>query len=368
VTEDASNLRLPRILSRYVIEEFVRILGLCMAAFVLIYLIVDFFDRFDDFLKHKAAVGAAIRYFLFKIPLVMTQVLPVAVLAAMLMALGTLRRNNEIAAMRACGISSYQIAAPLLLACLALSVASLVWNETVVPHFTRQVRYINTIEIKKREFRAILGEREIWAHGTDAFYNIESFDSRNQVLGGVTVYNIDKEFGVKSVTEVGKARWVDDRWVYRRSLVRRFSPDGQIETKQTGSGVLDLKETPADLTVAQREAEEFNYFDLRDLIENLRRKGLDATEYRVDLRLKLALPFISLVMALIAIPLGIQKTRSVSLATSIATGLVIGFSYWVVLGLAVSLGHSGALPPMLAAWIPNAVFGGLGLFLLLGVA
>src|SRR5215471_18000565 len=124
-----------KILFRYLVGEFLRIVALCLVAFIVVYLIADFSDRIDDFLKHQAPVGAIIRYFLVKIPLIVNEVLPIAVLAAMLLSLGGFSRHNELTAMRACGVSSAQIVAPLLGTCLALSVGIFFWNERVVPYF-----------------------------------------------------------------------------------------------------------------------------------------------------------------------------------------------------------------------------------------
>jgi lipopolysaccharide export system permease protein len=117
---------------------------------------------------------------------------------------------------------------------------------------------------------------------------------------------------------------------------------------------------------ARRDAEEFSYGELRDLVESLAKKGLDTTEYLVDLHLKLAVPFVCAVMGLISMPIGMRNLRGKSLANNIGAGLLIGSTYWFVLALAVSLGHSGALPPVVAAWTANAIFAGIGLFLLLG--
>ena len=100
------------ILFRYLVMEFLRILALCLLAFIVVYLIADFSDRIDDFLKHQAPVGAIVRYFLVRVPLIINEVLPIAVLAAMLLSLGGLSRHNELTAMRACGLSSAQIVAP----------------------------------------------------------------------------------------------------------------------------------------------------------------------------------------------------------------------------------------------------------------
>jgi lipopolysaccharide export system permease protein len=357
-----------RILSRYLASEFLRIVALCLVAFIVVYLIADFSDRIDDFLKHEAPAGAIVRYFLVRIPLIVNEVLPIAVLAAMLLSLGGLSRHNEITAMRACGVSSAQIVAPLLGVCLMMSAGVFLWNENVVPYFASRAHYINTVEIKKRRMQGLLGDQQIWAHGQDAFYNIQSFDSHSRTLVGITIYPIDPAFRLKGLIEIPSARWNGRRWAFSGGVERSFGPDGEIRTIPLTTGTLDLRQKPADLMAARRDAEEFNYRELSALVENMRKKGLDTTEYLVDLRLKLAVPFIVTVMALISMPLGMRNLRSSSLANNIGGGLLIGGSYWFVLALAVSLGHSGALPPTVAAWTANAIFSAIGLFLLLGTA
>ena len=355
-------------LFRYLVGEFLRIVALCLVAFLIVYLIADFSDRIDDFLKHQASIGPIVRYFLAKIPLIVNEVLPIAVLAAMLLSLGGFSRSNELTAMRASGLSSAQIVAPLLAVCLTMSAGVFLWNEQVVPHFATRAHYINTVEIKKRQMQGLLGDQQIWAHGQDTFYNIQSFDTRTTSLVGVTIYPIDTEFHLKGLIEIPRVRWNGDAWQYTSGVERRFAPSGEVETISLRSGILDLKEKPADLMAARRDAEEFSYRDLSALIENLRKKGLDTTEYVVDLHLKLAVPFICTVMGLIAMPIGMRSLRSSSLANNIGVGLLIGACYWFVLALAVSLGHSGALPAPVAAWTANVIFAGIGLFLLLGGA
>jgi lipopolysaccharide export system permease protein len=355
-----------KILSRYLVSEFLRVVALCLVAFIVVYLIADFSDRIDYFLKHQAPVGTIIRYFLVRIPLIVNEVLPVAVLAAMLLSLGGFSRHNELTAMRACGISSAQIVAPLLGVCLLLSAGVFVWNEKVVPYFATRAHYINTIEISKRQMRGLLSDQQIWTRSQESFYNIDSFDPHGPTLVGIKIYAIDPEFRLKGLLEIPKARWNGRQWVFGEGVERVFATDGEIQTIPLARGKLDLREKPADLMAARRDAEEFSYSELKALIENLRKKGLDTTTYRVDLEVKLAVPFICTVMALISMPLGMRNLRSSSLANNVGLGLLIGASYWFVLALAVSLGHSGALSPIVAAWTANGIFAAIGTFLLLG--
>jgi lipopolysaccharide export system permease protein len=355
-----------KILSRYLVSEFLRIVALCLVAFIVVYLIADFSDRIDYMLKHHAPVGAIVRYFLVRIPLIVNEVLPIAVLAAMLLSLGGFSRHNELTAMRAGGLSSAQIVAPLLGVCLMLSAGVFVWNERVVPYFATRAHYINTIEIRKDEMRGLLSDQQIWARSHDSFYNIQSFDARSRTLLGITIYPIDPEFRLKGLLEIPKAHWNGRQWVFREGVERVFAANGEIQTTALARGTLDLREKPSDLMAVRRDAEEFSYSELKALIDNIRNKGIDTTEYLVDLDLKLAVPFICTVMALISMPLGMRNLRSSSLANNIGLGLLIGASYWFVLALAVSLGHSGALPPMVAAWTANGIFAAIGTFLLLG--
>ena len=66
-------------------------------------------------------------------------------------------------------------------------------------------------------------------------------------------------------------------------------------------------------------------------------------------------------MCLIGIPLASRHSRNSSLAANTGIAMLVGFSYWIVLALAMSLGKSGVLPPAIAAWTANALFTGIGI-------
>ena len=100
----ARRLLLP-VVGRHLVREFLAPFALSLAGFVVIYITAEFFDRLDGFLRHDVASGTIVRYFVFKLPLVVTQVTPFAVLVGALVGLGLLARQNEFVALRACGVS-----------------------------------------------------------------------------------------------------------------------------------------------------------------------------------------------------------------------------------------------------------------------
>jgi lipopolysaccharide export system permease protein len=361
-----SALSLP-LIPRYVLKEFLRLFGLCMLGFILIYVLVDFFDRFGTYLKFRPPVSLILAYFVFKIPLIVTQLVPVATLAGVLLGLGMMGRHNEITAMRASGLSTLQIARPLLVAAAALSIAIFAWNESVVPYCSERFRHIDNVEIKNKAEKALLDDQGIWFHGKAGIYNIDQFDARKATIVGLTVYDFTPGFELQRVVEIPSARWQNGRWALEAPVERKFDAAGNVLTRDLMPGDFSLPDPPADLQVMQKESDEMSFSKLRRHVRELARKGIDTTESMVDLHLKLAIPCVTLAMVLIGVPLAMRNQRQRSLAANAGLGLTIGFSYWVLLALAVSLGHGGAIPPLLAAWMANLVFGVLGAFLFLGV-
>jgi len=351
--------------NRYLIREFLALFVPILTGFVLLFLIIDFFERLRSLLENNASTMSAIRYFGFKIPLMVTLVVPPAGIVAMLLSLGLLGRRNEIIALRASGVSLLQMALPLLAMGALISVAALVWNETVVPYCAQRFQYVNVVEIRKRQERGILSEREIWYHGASGFYHIDMLDSRRQALVGLTIYRSDPDFALHSVVEIESAQWTGNGWRLQGAVERAVSADGEVSTRHLPADAQVMTETIADFLDVHRDAEELSYLALRRRIAELHRKGIDASTFLVDLNMKLALPFMTLVLIAVAIPLAGRVRRNPSIAAIAGLGCVLGFGYWVLLGLTNSLGLSGALPPVLSAWAANIVFSLIGIALFL---
>ena len=210
------------------------------------------------------------------------------------------------------------------------------------------------------------GDREIWYHGEQGFYSIYHVDREQQKVHGLLIYrmaDVDDGFHLRSVVDIPSAEWRTDHWVLAPSSMEHIlDEDEPISRPVASDTLLPLSETIDDFLEVQREPEELSYGQLSDRIEALTKKGIDASHYLVDLYLKIALPFANAVLAFVAIPIAGRLRRHPSIAAIIGAGAGVGFLYWVILGLATSLGQTGTLPPLFAAWVAN------GLYALLGVA
>ena len=354
------------ILDRYLMRNFIKTFAVTLLCFAFFRFIVDFFDRVDNLLKAGASLGSSFRYFLYKFPFLIAPVFEFTALFSSLFTLGVLSRNREITAMRASGISLHRLSLPLLFLSLMISLLTFFWNESLVPIFTRESQYIYKVEIKKKKLQSLFGTTGIWMRGKGNFISADYFDTKKNVLQGVVIYLLNQDFSLKGLIETPWASWNGSRWETRGGTEWVLLPDGRIGQQKAAARFLPLSETPEDFNVFARRAEEFNYFDLKEQIKDLKARGIDTTEYEVDLQVKLAFPLIAPLMVFLAIPFAVKQGPRGGMALSFGITILIGLSYRMVLAFCISLGHSGALQPWIAAWFPNFILALVGIYFFTG--
>jgi lipopolysaccharide export system permease protein len=355
-------LPLGSVLDRYLVRGFLRIFFMSLLCITALYVIVDFFDRVSTFVDAAASIWTVARYFVYKAPLSISRMIGFATLFSTLFCLGMLARTQEITAMRAGGLSIQRIALPLLSTSVVICLLTFAWNEGLVPVFAHQAQTIYKTEIKQKQQKSLFGTRDIWIRGANNFINVDAFDSKSQALQGVTVFLLNRDFSLRGMIEIPTAQWNGRNWDNAGGIEWQISPEGDM-VRRDATGTPPITETPEDLQLLAREPEEFSFLDLQKQIGDMKSKGIDATAYEVDLQSKLALPLIAPLMVLLAIPFAVRRRIGGGMALSFGIAMMIGFGYWVLAAFCISLGHSAALPVGVAAWLPNAVFALIGLFL-----
>ncbi len=344
------------ILTRYVVTQYLRLFFLTLTAGATLYMVIHFFDRIGNLSRYDPSTAAMAAYFVFRLPAMLSEIYPAASLLAVLLSLGLAARNREILALRACGISTWQLAVPLIAVAAAMSVLVLAWNEMVVPPTMARCRYLNDVVIKKKTFQGAFNATSLWFQDTQGFISIDFYDANQQAIYGLTLYDADPSFQLNRIIEVPVLRWRDERWRAEVGTVKNIGPDGEILDRFLEPGEFELSEDPRDLAARRRRADEFSFLQLKNQIDVLRAKGLNADEFVVDLHHKMALPFAGLVTVLVGFPLAVRGGRRAGIAHNVALGLAVGFAYFVVTAVALSAGRAGGIPPVLAAWTANSLF------------
>jgi len=354
-----------KILDRYIIREYLKLLFLLLLSIISIYLIIDFFGKIRMFMSNNATVGQMAAHFFYMIPTIVSQTTPAVILLATLMTFGALSKHNEIVAVKANGISLYRFSLPLAIICAAVSVLLFFFTELVTPRAFHRAEYIRLVEVQKQEALGIFKQNEIWYRGSNAIYNFRMFDAKTNSLHGITIHYFDPAFQLVRRIDAEKAHWQEGKWLFHNVLITsRDAGSGFPSLERLAVQPMHLPEKPDDFKKVQKEADKMGFFELYPYIRKLEAEGYDATRYRVDLHGKAAFSIVSLILLTIGMSFSLRSERSGGVAQSIGAGVVIGFSYWLVFAFSLSLGRSGNLPPLLAAWIPNLLFGGAAYYLI----
>ena len=352
------------VFSKYLYREFFKLLILSLFAFIAIYMMVHFFGKVDNFIEAQVPRNVIIRYLLYLLPFIVVQMLPPAVLIAVIIMFSMMKKNNEIIALKACGIKLFDFVSPMLLLGLVISLSLFLFSESVVPYASSQANGLWRVYVEKKSDERSYGRDHIWYRSKNAIYWITRFDPRKKVMYGPTFYFFDPSFRLLKRIDGRIAVWSGTAWEVMNGITLTMEKDGGYALTRFKKIYLKIPEKPRTFSKEERQPEEMGYWQLKRFAEKVRDEGYDASRYFVDLNIKLSFPFIVFIMVLLGAPIALLQKRG-GTPVAIAAGVVACFLYLVVLGVSRSLGFAGVLPPVLSAWLANGIFFFLGSFLIL---
>jgi LPS export ABC transporter permease LptG/LPS export ABC transporter permease LptF len=364
-------LRFPTILDDYVLRDFTVYLTMIAGTFVMLLLVFTLFELFGDILRNGVSALIVGEYLLNVTPYFLYfPIAPISVLLAVLVTFGLLQRSNEITAIKATGISLYRIIVPVLIAASLLAGVLFLSDQLYLPYTNKRQDALRN-RIKGKPAQTYLRPDRKWIFGQHSdIYYYQFFDPDRDVFGGISVYRFDPHtFQITNRISAERAHWSDPmgRWVYEQGWERSLSGSAIQNYRQFDVATFpELTEAPSYFKKEIKQSSEMSYEELRRYIHDLEQSGFDVVRLRVQLQKKVAYPLITLVMAFLAIPFALSAGKRGALA-GVATAIGIGVVYWTISSLFEAMGNLSQLPPAVAAWSPDIVFGFIGGYLILRI-
>ncbi|MGE3177932.1 MAG: LptF/LptG family permease [Vicinamibacterales bacterium] len=370
------NLPVPRLLDLYVSREYLRVFFLGVCSLLGIFYISTFIDLADKLFRGAATTSTLLQYFYFQTPQFVYYVIPMGVLVATLVTIGVLTKNSELLVMRACGISLYRTALPLLLFAFLASGSLYLMQERVLAPANRAADSLNRVMRGYPPRTSALDRRWVIGQGGE-MYHFDFFDPLADRFSRLRVYHLDaRQWRLTAMTyaedAVAGKDSAGDRWSARNGWRRDFSTDrrrrgepAQVRYTPFDERVVEF-DPPAYFKSEVPDAEMMDYGQLREYIAKLEASGSYVVPYLVALQRKVAFPFVTVIMTLLALPFAVTTGRRGALY-GIGIGIVLAIVYWIALSLFGALGSGGLLAPALAAWAPNILFGAAALYMNLTV-
>ena len=358
-----------RILTRYVLKEFLVPLVYCLTGFVAVYVLFDLFGSFSRMRSAQISAGDALVYFCGYLAPYFHYIVPAALMMATLYTMWCFCRHSEIVAMRASGISFLTIVKPLLGVALVLAFAVVWVNEVFVPAKAQWAAQMKTVQFDQEMFAK--ADNVVYRNAdANRTWNVNSIlDAKGARLKGVRV-TVDRPDGGARLMNVTaeRADYLDGEWWFFEPKVQHFDALGQEQATATPEVdafkvrcFAEFDERPEDFMMQNRP---WRFYSVRDRLRYLRTHPNLTAENRRDCLYdtwsQIMSPWACVIITLFAIPAGIASGRQ-SVFRGILGALGMYFAFYGLTIAMMVVAKNGWFPPVAAAVLPAVVFLAFGI-------
>lgn len=349
------------LLDRYITRQFFSNLVLVLCSLISIYLLVDFFERIDDFVEKGKPFSLAVKYFVLKIPFIYDQMSPVCILLAGIVTLGLLNRNREMMSLNAGGISLLRITRPLLTASLLFTVLTLANAQWLLPGATSITNEIWYEEVHKKVPHGTVRDGRIFFRGEEGIYSFLRPNPTRNDFTNFKYVSWNSSYETALFLTAATASWIEEEgWHFT---------DGQLKTARTGGGYdiilfeeldRELPESPELFFIPEYRVSELSLSQLvRSAVSDYRQGEIQGM---VDANRRFSFIFLGIPLLILSIPLMLAMHRRFKrdLTMAVPVSASIAFCAWAAWSAVQSLGQAGIVNPFIASWTIHLLLAGGG--------
>ncbi len=341
----------PTLLDVYIAKQYLRILAMTTVGMLGLFYISTFIDMSDKLFKGQTTLGMIVEFLFWSTPEFLSYIIALAVLLSALVTVGLLTKNSELIVMRACGISLYRTALPMVAFALVASVMLFGMEERVLATANQRadrlkhlIRTGSAADLRRAQSQV---DRRQQRRGL-SLPVLRPAQPRAEQPVGLRVRSADPRAQVAHV-RAASATYDPDRapqgevpkWALDRRLEARVRSEDAGQHASSAFDHIGARFETADYFVTEaREPELMNFGQLRSYITELKASGYNVLDHEVGLHRKIAFPFVTLVMTLIAVPFAVTTGRRGAMY-GIGVGIVLALVYWTMISIFAAFGQGG---------------------------
>ena len=352
-----------KIIDWYIIKKYLGTFIFTLGIFTVIIVIFDVSEKLDDFLKHKAPISEILfSYYAGFIPFYLNFLSPLINFIAVIFFTAKMADQTEIVPILSAGVSFRRFLKPYFIASSVVFLTTLIFNLFIIPETNGlKIDFENVYISPKSDNSKMYTHMQI---DKNTYVYIENFDN-NQKVG--YKFSLEKFSGydMKEKLVADKITWdsVKTKWIIENYSIRTI--DSLKESMTSGlkkDTTLDMR--PKDFEIYDNIYQAMNMRELNERIEKEETRG---TGVMVDLKLekykRFVYPLSAYVLTLMGVSLASRKVRG-GIGLPLGIGIFLSFAYILFIQFSNMFALKGSLPPLIAVFIPNIIFGILGVYLL----
>lgn len=302
--------------------------------------------------------GAVARYIAYRMPLTLATFLPMSLLLALLLTLTELSYRNELVAIWSSGVSPARLIVLLLPMAVLVGLIHFALLDRGVPATAPTLRGWAIGDYGEKKLK--VGEKDpIWLRSGNDIMRAASASRDSRKLDDVVIFRRDPEGLLIEQLFVERAELKDGVWNLQ-NITTYFR--GNKPPEKAASAQYSGKMRPAAAGSRSGDPEEMTFSDLNYFIANDGFGIRPAYVYETWRHKRLTPIVIAIVMVALCVPMAARFRRGGGLGLLFALGIGLGFSFFVLDGIAQSVGELGFVPPWMAAWTPVLVFAAIAAY------
>lgn len=347
-------------LTRYIIKTVLYTTAIVVIALISMDFFIQLISEFSDIGDGGYGLNQALYYVLLNMPNDVYQLFPIAGLIGCLLGLGLLASHSELVVMRAAGMSVMQISAAVMVAIILMVSLVTALGEFVAPktiHFADNMK-----AIAKSGGQAVATQQGVWLRDNDKFIHIEQVQDAAK-LKNIYRYTFNAEHQLVSESYAKNATYQNHTWVVTDIEETDFN-NGKVSTTNATQETWDMQLNPTLLKMAQVEPYEMNLVRLYQYVHYQKHNKLEYQSSALNFWQRVFQPFGTCVMLFLAIPFIFGPLRSVTMGLRLVSGVVVGFSFYILNQFFGPFSLVYDVPPFVAALLPSLLFAIIGLLLM----
>ena len=354
------------LLKRYILLQFFKNIMMLVLSFVAIYVLIDFFEKIDNFMEKGKSMALVGKFFLLSIPFIIEQMGPVCILLAGVVTFGILNHSNELIALKSCGIPLKNIAYPIIAGGMIATLFLLSLSQFVLPKTVAQTNRIWNKEVKGRVSLGIYRNGRYYYHGNDHFYSFARPDPQQNIFPFFSYSSWSRSYELTVLISSEHAFWKNGTWTLQNGQIQYATEKETFKTTVFTERNFNFTETPEDFFIPQYRSNELSLLELYS--DALHQEAPeDRTEAWANFYGRISYVLLGLPLLMLGLPMLLMVYRKwgrdLSLAVPVSCGLA--FVCWGCWGTLQSLAKTGYIPPLAAALSIHIVVGVFGFILLL---
>ena len=348
-----------KLIDRYIIKELLTPFLSGILAFTIILLgSTVLFDLIGTAVKYNIPFMTVLFVIILKLPYVIGIAIPMSILFATITVFGRLANDLEILALRSTGISIARLLIPVFFVGLFISLTSLWFSEVLIPTSSTTAKNL-LLNYKNTNKPNIQSNINVTEYKNNLPYRIINIAEKDGLeFKNITIAEYEKG-NLERLIRSKTGQWIDGGgWVFFNGIMHIFQTDNhsKISVIKFKKEFINIDINPINLGTRKKSTEEMNQKELKEKIDFLSKTGKDPIKLIMDLHMKNAIAFSSLIYCFLGAAMGLKPHRSSS-AMGIGLSLIIIFAYIILMAIGTGLGLSKTFPPIIAAWFPNIIIG-----------